>query len=67
MSTVKEIEAAIEKLPAPELEELAGWLEQIRQRRATATQVEAWLDQARGAAQKGATTTEILALTRGEE
>ena len=35
MSTIAEIEAAIEKLPGPQVEELAQWLDTLRQRRAT--------------------------------
>ena len=35
MSTLAEIEAAIEHLPVPQLEELALWLEQRRSRKPT--------------------------------
>jgi hypothetical protein len=31
MSTVAEIESAIERLPQPELSELAGWFDEYRQ------------------------------------
>ena len=34
MSTLAEIEAAIEHLPAPQVERLAAWLEQRRPRKA---------------------------------
>ena len=33
MSTLNEIEAAIERLPAPQLDELASWLERHRARK----------------------------------
>jgi len=62
-----EIENAIEKLPAPQVDELAGWLETLRVRRATPASVESWLQRARGAALPGETTAKIMALTRGEE
>jgi hypothetical protein len=64
MNTIAEIETAIERLPAPQVDELAAWLEQLRQRRTMPLPVEAWLDRARGAALPGATTDELLALTR---
>ena len=35
MSTLVEIEKAIETLPEPQVNELAGWLDRFRQRRAT--------------------------------
>lgn len=64
MSTVAEIEAAIKKLPASEIEELAGWLEAFRQRQSAPATVEAWLDKARGRAVQGVTTAQVMALTR---
>ncbi len=67
MTTIIEIEAAIEKLPAPQMDELAGWLEVLRVRRATPPPVENWLQRARGAARPGATTASVMDLTRGEE
>ena len=67
MSSIAEIENAIEKLPARQVDELAGWLERLRVRRATPASVESWLQRARGAALPGETTTKVLALTRGEE
>ena len=67
MSSIAEIESAIEKLPAPQVEELAGWLETLRVRRATPPPVESWLQRARGAALPGLTTATLMALTRGEE
>jgi hypothetical protein len=62
-----EIEAAIEKLPPPQMDELAAWLEARRVRRDTPASVESWLERARGTALAGVTTTNVLALTRGEE
>jgi len=67
MSSIAEIENAIEKLPAPQVDELAGWLETLRVKRATPTSVESWLERARGAALPGETTAKVMALTRGEE
>jgi hypothetical protein len=67
MSTVGEIEAAIENLPMPEVEELALWLEAYRARGAAPLPAEIWLKRARGAARPGVTTAEVMALTRGDE
>jgi hypothetical protein len=67
MSSLTEIESAIEKLPAPQVEELAGWLETLRLKRATPPPVENWLQRARGAALPGETTARMTSLTRGEE
>ena len=67
MSSIAEIENAIEKLPAPQVDELAGRLETLRARRATPTPIESWLQGARGAARPGETTGKVMALTRGEE
>ncbi len=67
MSTIAEIETAIEKLPAPEVDQLARWLEAFRMRRATPSSVEAWLEKARGTATSGVTTAKVMALTRGED
>jgi hypothetical protein len=64
MSTLSEIEAAIEKLPVPEVDELAGWLQELRARQATPPHVESWLERARGAVVPGVTTTEVITLTR---
>ena len=66
MSTVAEIEAAIERLPLPEVEKVAEWLETYRAQRSTGPQAEAWLARARGAARPGVTTAEVMTLTRGE-
>ena len=65
MNTIAEIESAIERLPAPQVTELAAWLEQLRAWRQPPA--EAWLARARGAARSGATTAAVMALTRGEE
>ena len=67
MSTITEIEAAIENLPTPQVDELAGWLETLRLRRATPLPVESWLERARGAAAPGVTTANVMALTRDDE
>ena len=67
MSSVAEIKNVIEKLPAPQVDELAGWLEALRARRATPAPVENWLQCARGAARSSETTGKVMALTRGEE
>jgi hypothetical protein len=71
MSTISEVESAIEQLPLPQVEELAVWLEDHRARRAASAAAtiaaDAWLERARGAARPGATTAEIITLTRGEE
>ena len=67
MSTIAEIEAAIEHLPAPQVEELAIWLEAHRARQAAPLPADDWLTRARGAARPGANTAEVMALTRGDE
>ena len=67
MSNIDEIEAAIEKLPDPQVAQLARWLEQLRQRRTALPPVENWLKKARGAARQGTKTQDVLTLTRGEE
>jgi hypothetical protein len=67
MSTIEEIERAIERLPEPKLAELSVWLEQLRRRRAAPPAAEAWLDRARGAARPGVTTEQVMAASRGEE
>lgn len=66
MSTIAEIETAIEKLPTPQVDQLARWLETFRMRRATPASVETWLEKARGAVH-GVTTSKVMALTRGED
>ena len=67
MSTIAEIESAIEKLPASQVEELAIWLEALRAKQRTQPSVDAWLERARGAAQPGITTAELMKLRRGDE
>ena len=67
MSSIAEIEAAIEKLPDPQVNQLARWLEAFRRRRATPPPIESWLQRARGAALPGLSTKDVMALTRGEE
>jgi hypothetical protein len=66
MSTVAEIEAAIERLPLTEVEKVAEWLATFRAQRGASPHAETWLERARGAAQPGVTTAEVMALTRGE-
>jgi hypothetical protein len=67
MSTIAEIEAAVQKLPAAQVEELAEWLDAYRQRQMNGVSVVRWLQSARGAARTGVTTENIMAITRGEE
>jgi hypothetical protein len=67
MNTITEIEDAIEKLPSPQVDELADWIEAFRARKASPQSLESWLERARGAAKAGVTTEKIMALTRGEE
>ena len=67
MSNIAEIEAAIENLPDPQVDQLARWLEMHRHRRTPPPAVESWLQQARGAALPGVNTKDVMALTRGEE
>ena len=67
MSTIAEIESAIERLPAKEVEVLAVWLEARRKRGVAKPVADAWLDQARGAARPGLSTADVMALTRGDE
>ena len=67
MSTINEIEQAIERLPTPQVDELAQWLEAHRARRAVTLPVDAWLKRARGAAGADVTTDDVMSLTRGEK
>jgi hypothetical protein len=67
MSTIAEIEAAIERLPARQQEEIACWLDELRLRRSKPPVVDTWLEQARGAATVHTTTESVMALTRGDE
>ncbi len=67
MSTIAEIESAIERLPPAQVAELANWFEQFQLQRATPPAVESWLERARGAARSGMTTDDVMALTRGEQ
>jgi len=67
MSSLAEIEAAIEVLPARQVDQLARWLEALRQRRATPPPIESWLRRARGAAWPGVKTQDVMILTRSEE
>lgn len=67
MSSILEIEAAIEKLPAPQVDELAAWLEALRLRREVPAPVEVWLNHSRGTARPGVKSNDVLALTREEQ
>jgi hypothetical protein len=67
MSNVAEIEAAIEKLPVPQVQKLADWFEGFLQRRLPGSDVENWLKHAKGAAVSGVRTEEVMNLTRSEE
>lgn len=67
MTTISEVETAIEHLSASQVDELAIWLEAYRARRAAPLPADVWLEQARGAARPGVTTAELMALTRGDE
>ena len=67
MSTITEIETAIECLPTPQVDQLAAWLEAYRAQRAALLAAETWLQQARGTALPDVTTADVMALTRGEE
>ena len=67
MSTITEIEAAIERLPEPQVDERAACLEKFSAWRVTPLPVESWLNRAVGAAKPGVTTADVMVLTRGEE
>ncbi len=67
MSSVAEIEAAIEKLPAQQVNQLATWFESFRQRRPSDAVIQNWLNSARGKATPGSETLQIQKLTRSEE
>jgi hypothetical protein len=67
MSTLTEIEEAIEQLPVQQVEELAAWLGQRLPHKTARPRVEDWIGRARGAARAGVTTDDVMALTRGEE
>lgn len=71
MSTLTEIEAAVEQLPLPEKEELQVFLDSRveAERKSTAWDeyFQNWLKTARGAGIPGITTDDVMRLTRGEE
>jgi hypothetical protein len=67
MDRIAEIEAAIENLPDRDVDQLAHWLQTLRQKRSSPPPVESWLLQARGAALPGVQTDDVMNLTRGEE
>lgn len=66
MNTIAEIESAIERLPEPQVAELAIWLEEFRQRQMSPAGFDVWLNRARGFARTGITTDEIMAMTRDD-
>ena len=71
MSTLAEIENAIETLPEPQVEELAMWLEQRRLQKAAASaemeNFKACLAASVGIAKGKFTTDERMRETRGED
>ena len=67
MNRIAEIEDAIEKLPAAQVEELADWLQIFRLKIATSATVEGWLQKARGVVRTGETTASIMTLSRGDD
>jgi hypothetical protein len=66
MHSITEIKAAIQNLSDAQVDQLACWLEALRQRRTTPPPVESWLERARGAAVPGVRTNDVVTLTRGE-
>ena len=67
MTTITEIEKAISHLPLAQVEELARWIDEYRSRQPSPTHADAWLKLAVGAAIPGATTAELMSLSRGDE
>ena len=67
MSTLSEIEAAIEKLPEPQIDELAQWFSQRLAMKGRPAGLDEWITRARGAAKLGVTTDSIMSETRGED
>ncbi len=67
MTTIAEIESAIERLSASQVEELAKWLADYRAQKNGKPPADAWLERARGAALPSVTTASVMELTRGEK
>ena len=67
MTTIREIEKAISHLPPAQVEELVRWLETYRSSQQSPKQTDAWLKRAVGAAKPGATTAELMSLSRGDQ
>ena len=71
MSTLTEIEAAVDQLPPRQQQELyaslGARLEARPRKSLSPEQLEEWFRTARGAGKPGMTTDEIMAMTRGEE
>ena len=66
MSTVSEIEAAIESLSAADFDELAAWMVAKSSLVPSPAETERWLQQAVGVAKEGASTDTLMDLSRGE-
>ena len=66
MTTLAEIEAAIARLPPPQVDELARWLNAFQSQASGVPRIDDWLRTARGRARSGETTESILEATRGE-
>ena len=67
MTTIREIEKAILHLPPAQVEELVRWLDEYQTRQQSPMQADAWLKRAVGAAKAGATTAELMSLSRGDQ
>ena len=66
MSTVSEIEAAIESLSPADFDELAAWIVAKRSFPPPEAITERWLREAVGAAKEGVATDTLMQLSRGE-
>jgi hypothetical protein len=60
MSNLAETETAIEKLPGTQVEQLARWLDDFRQRRATPPPLATWLQRAHGDALPDVKTEDLI-------
>jgi hypothetical protein len=71
VSTIAEIEAAVEKLPPTQQQELyaslGARLKTLTKRGLSPEEFDVWLKKARGVGMSGMTTDQIMAMTRGEE
>lgn len=66
MKNIQEIKGEIEKLPANQVQELADWLDALRQKPVPRVSFEDWLERTRGLAIPGVRTDDIMWMTRGE-